>query len=639
MCGIAGIYNSKHSFDQLNQIAKKIVTDLNHRGPDGHGIKILNDNNKLTLLAHTRLSIIDLRDVSNQPMSYADQSYWIIFNGEIYNYKELKQELQTLGQKFSTQSDTEVILAAYQQWGLNGFNKFLGMWALAIWDKVNDQFVLSRDRLGKKPLYFSFNQETLCFASEPKAIIPYLDKKAELNPKAVSDYFSYRYVLENQSFFKNINSVPAGCHIVFKNKVSKIIRYWELPVYKNKVDIGEFEAKKLLTNLLESAVNYRMISDVPLGAFLSGGLDSSIIVALMAQRSSRPIKTYTIGFEEKGFNEFEYARAVAKHLGTEHKEIVLSVDNYLDYLVPMIKIKDAPLAVPNEIALYQLSKILKKDISVVISGEGADELFGGYGRIFRSAYDYQRVSSGNLSSELEENLKSKYGNLNLGTELNHFLGQYSYMNFSEKTDLFNSNFYSALGSDPRSQLFFKKYWDKLDGLDLAEKYMWIFQKVHLEGLLGRLDSSTMSASVEGRSPFVDHRLIEAISALPLKYKMKWKSDYDHEMAKNLNSDQISENNDITKYLLRSTYSHLLPEIISERKKVGFPVPLGEWLSGPLREYARSRLSESNAKTKEIFNSKYVEKLLTDDSKNHNKGLQLWMMVNVEEWMRCYGINY
>lgn len=642
MCGIAGIYNSKLSIEKLNIIAKQMVDDLQHRGPDGYGIKILNDHNKLTLLTHTRLSIIDLRDVASQPMSYGDKHYWITFNGEIYNFKEIRQELETLGHKFISQSDTEVILAAYQQWGLEGFNKFLGMWAIGIWDKIHDQFILSKDRLGKKPLYYSIENETLFFASEPKAIITHLQNKPVLNKKAVSDYFSYRYVLDNETFFNSIKSVPAGHHLVFKNKNLKSIKYWNLPVFKNKIDIGESAAKEKLINILESAVDLRMISDVPLGAFLSGGLDSSIIVALMAKKSSQPIKTYTIGFEEKGFNEFEYAQAVAKHCGTQHQEIVLSVDSYLDYLLPMIKIKDAPLAVPNEIALHQLSKILKKDISVVISGEGADELFGGYGRIFRSAFDYQRVlqyKNQKIPHDLEQNLLQKYKNLDFDSELNHFLGQYSYMHYSQKMDLFNSKFFSSLGNDPHRQSFFANYWSRLEDLELPEKFMWIFQKVHLEGLLGRLDSSTMSASVEGRSPFVDHRLIEAISALPMKYKMKWKSDHDFELAKNLSSDQISEKHDITKYLLRSTYSHLLPASISERKKVGFPVPLGEWLSGPLRNYARSRLTENNAKTKEIFNPIYVDKLLSDDSKNHNKGLQLWMMVNVEEWMRCYGINY
>ena len=642
MCGIAGIYNTSKSIDELYAIGKKMVKQLHHRGPDGNGIKICQtaENNNV-MLAHTRLSIIDLTNAGSQPMVNDDKSLCVVFNGEIYNYIELRDELQHSGIKFNTNSDTEVILAAYKIWGLLCFERFLGMWAIALWDEKENQLILSRDRLGIKPLYYYNKNGTWIFGSEPKVIIEQAPECRKLNVKAVSDYFSYRYVLGNDSFFKNIHSVEAGTHIIIREKEAKHVRYWDLPIEVNKKEITEEQAQEQLEELIESSVGYRMISDVPVGSFLSGGLDSSVLVWEMAKKHPLPIKTFTIGFKEEGYNEFEFAAEVSKHCGTDHKEVSLDVDEYLNSLQTMIKIKDAPLAVPNEIALHELSKILKKDITVVLSGEGADELFGGYGRIFRSAYDFQRVKDigvENLSTELSDNLLKKYASLEWKDEIEHFLSQYSYLNISAKNNLFRKEIMASLGDDPHSHNFFIDKWKKLDGLDLHEKYMWIFQKVHLQGLLGRLDSATMSASVEGRVPFVDHRLIEFVNRLPLEFKMKWGSDDKFKQAKNLNSDQISEEFDVTKYLLRSKYQSRLPSSITKRKKVGFPVPLKEWLDGPLLSYSKERLLASDARTRMLFDENEVSNILNNKNDDVNSGLHVWMMLNVEEWMRTYDVT-
>ena len=361
----------------------------------------------------------------------------------------------------------------------------------------------------------------------------------------------------------------------------------------------------------------------------------------MANQQSEPVKTFTIGFAEQGFNEFEYASEVAFHCHSEHKEIILDVNRYMASLQTMLQIKDAPLAVPNEIALHELSKILKKDITVVLSGEGADELFGGYGRIFRSAYDYQRVvqySKGSLPNSLGENLLKKYNDLNWTDELDHFISQYSYMNFSVKEQILRPEILTMLGNDPHNRGYFSQLWKKLDGLDLHEKYMWIFQRVHLEGLLGRLDSATMSASVEGRVPFVDHRLIEYVSALPLHYKMRWIGDSERIQAKSMNSNKISEHLDVTKYLLRSQYQPQLPERIVSRKKVGFPVPLGQWMSGPMRDYARDLLLGTDAYSRDLFQGDKINYLLKQVRGAPQLGLQLWMLLNVEGWMREYNVK-
>lgn len=642
MCGIAGIINSSKDPECLISIGENMVNQLQHRGPDGNGIKILKSKKSGNLLlVHTRLSIIDLSDRASQPMSSNDKSVWITFNGEIYNYQEIREDLVAKGFVFTTDSDTEVIINAYKEWGIDCFQRFIGMWALALWDQDKDRLILSRDRLGIKPLYYSFEGRSLLFGSEPKVIVDQIPATRKLNLKALSDYLSYRYVLDGSSFFSGIEAVSAGTNIIFENGNIIKEKFWDLPVVSDKENIEEANARENLEDLMYSSVKYRMISDVPVGSFLSGGLDSSILVALMSEIHTDPIKTFTIGFNDDGYNEFDYARLVSDHCKTDHKEILLDASAYLESLKSMIMIKDSPLAVPNEIALHELSKVLKKDITVVLSGEGADELFGGYGRIFRSAYDFQRVmESGEdgISKELEKNLLEKYTHLNFKSEIDHFLSQYSYIDFNEKSNLLVEDMNKQLGLDPHNRNYFLNFWDQLDGLDLHEKYMWIFQRVHLEGLLGRLDSATMSASVEGRVPFVDHRLIEEINALPLKYKMRWLDKDSKQEAFSLNSNQISENNDITKYILRTQFEGRLPKGISERKKIGFPVPLTNWLSGPLRDYASDRLLDTKAKTKPIFNQITIKSIIENAEKDPKAGLKIWMLTNVEEWMRIYDVS-
>jgi len=642
MCGIAGIFNSNKPHEELNQIGLKMVNSIEHRGPDGNGILVeKQNNNRNILLAHTRLSIIDISKAGSQPMSTKDKKLWIVYNGEIYNYQEIKDQLVTKGIKFYSETDTEVVLEAYRYWGIDCFEKFIGMWALAIWNKKNNSMILSRDRLGIKPLYYYHNKNKVIFGSEPKAIIQGIQKSLHLNHQAVSDYFSYRYVLNGGSFFKEIKMLKPGNHKIFHgNGLVKTIKYWDLEIATEKSDFGENIIEEEIYNLMNSSVSYRMISDVPVGAFLSGGLDSSILVSEMSNLSSNQIKTFTTGFEQKEYNEFSFANEVANHCNTQHKEVILDVDTYLNSLKTILMIKDAPLAVPNELALHKLSLELSKDITVVLSGEGADELFGGYGRIFRSAYDYQRLAKyGKLiPKELKNNLLMKYKKLSWKNELDHFLNQYSYISFIEKEKLFNNSFKSLCNDDLHNRNYFNHYWSKLDGLDLHEKYMYIFQKIHLQGLLGRLDSATMSASVEGRVPFVDHRLIEYGNRLPLKYKLKWKSNDAMKKAKFLNSSQISENFDITKYILRKKYEKSLPNIISKRKKVGFPVPLGHWLKGPLKKYAKEILFDNDSMSRPLYNTKNLEKIVQTSDTSHKSGLKVWMMVNLEEWMRIYNIS-
>jgi len=642
VCGIAGIYNSNKSKESLKIIGHQMMKQIHHRGPDGNGLIVRNGvGGTSTLLTHVRLSVIDLSEQGKQPMRFNDGKTWIVFNGEIYNYSELKLELEKEGVKFKTRTDTEVILAAYNVWGMKCFERFIGMWAIAIWDESKDKLILSRDRMGIKPLYFAYKDSTWYFGSEPKVILAQLPELRKLNKQALSDYFSYRQVLGKDTFYKGISKVEAGTHIVISRNKHRIVRYWDLERVIEKEDPGIKEVSLQVSSLLDSSVAYRMISDVPVGSFLSGGLDSSILVSKMSRLRKDQIKTFNIGFGEEGFNEFNFAQEVSDYCNTDHTQVQINANQYLDSLDKMIQIKDAPLAVPNEIALHVLSKILKKDATVVLSGEGADELFGGYGRIFRSAYDYERVSDyGRLDvpKTLHNNLLKKYHSINWDDDLDHFLNQYSYMSLSLKQDLFTPDLLEAINGDLYNRNYFENIWSGLNGMSLTDKYMWIFQRIHLEGLLGRLDSSTMSASVEGRVPFVDHRLIEYVNRLPLHYKMHWRSSKDKQKSKFLNSNQISEKHDITKYILREACRSQVPKSITNRQKVGFPVPLASWLSGELKDYVKDHLLSENAKTRDLFHPKVVKNLLNAKNLESGSGLNIWMMLNTELWLQSENIS-
>ena len=639
MCGIAGVFNTQKKTDELRALGEKFISLLDHRGPDGNGIELFHTSQNSTCLTHNRLSIIDLSSSARQPMSKYNSKLWITFNGEIYNYKEIREELINKGEVFFSNSDTEVILAAYKVWGTECFNKFIGMWAIAIYDSDENSLILCRDRLGIKPLYYTDTSREISFGSEPKILLAYNRNLSVLNNDSLSDYFSYRFPLGNKTFYKNIKIIEPGSFIKFteNNYIEK--KYWELKVEKDKVDPGKDRIAEELADLLNSSVKYRMISDVPLGSFLSGGLDSSIIVNEMNEISSSQIRTYNIGFNKDSYNEFSYANEVSSVFNTKHSQIIMEDQNYFKSMIDIIKYKDAPLSVPNEVAIHKLSKELKKDITVVLSGEGADELFGGYGRIFRSAFDFMRVEKlgiNKLHGEFKKNIFSKYDKANFKSEIDFFISQYSYIDFETKSQLFTKDFLNSINSDLLNKKFFSNEWKKLNELDLHDKFMHIFQKTHLQGLLGRLDCATMSSSVEGRVPFVDHRLVEYMNKIPLKYKIRFNKNsasiYDK-----LNSDQISENYDTTKYILREIYKNKLPTNIIDRKKVGFPVPLNEWLLNNQNKYTE-KLFENDAKTKNIFNQSFLLDLVNARTFNRNSGLLVWMALNVEEWMREYNIS-
>ena len=642
MCGILGLVNLREAY-KFKEIEKfeEALNLQSHRGPDDSDIYY----DKNIIFGHRRLSILDLTKHARQPMFSKCERYILVFNGEIYNYIEIRDELVNKGYIFDTNSDTEVLLYAYIEYGIKCIDYFIGMFSFSVYDKKNKLVYIVRDRLGIKPLYYFKNNEKLIFSSEIKSIIEILDKDMSLNEDAISSYLSFRYPILNDTFFKDIFSVPPGHYIKITEKNIETIEYWDCheKIKEQKEDRGEDYYIRTLKVLLKSAVNYRMRSDVPFGAFLSGGVDSSVITTLMSENSEKPIKTFTIGFKEEGYNEFKYANIIAKRFKTEHQELLLSGENYLETMEELIGYKDAPLSVPNEIPLYLLAKQLKKYITVVLSGEGADEIFGGYGRIFRSPYDLERMKNiDNLDINEEEKKElckkfiKKYGVNIFNSHIEHFLNIYSYTSYEEKTEFFSS----SINLEEIEKKFYNKflaYFEKIDDESYYNKLMYTFEKIHLLGLLQRVDCTTMAASVEARVPFVDHRVVEFAFTIPIKYKLKWQEQLCLNDTKKMLSDEISENYDIPKYILKKAYEGMIPDEVLYRKKIGFPVPLNNWFGGEFNNYAREILLTESAKNRNLYNIKNIEKYLNSNEliDNHSLAMKIWMLVNLEIFIKKY----
>lgn len=626
MCGILASINFVNTEHQ-NRF-KEALELLSHRGPDDIGFESFHN----TLLGHTRLSIQDLSDAGHQPMYSENKDIALIFNGEIYNFLEIKEKLIKKGVCFATQTDTEVILQSYIAHGIDCINEFIGMFAIVLVDKrpsVNKTYVI-RDRLGIKPLYFFQNGNNFIFSSEVKSILKLANQKFTLNKRTVSSYFGFRYSILDETFFEGINNLTPGTYLELTENDVTEHRYWNLADHIDQSeDLGEEFYINRVRELMISAVKYRMISDVPFGAYLSGGVDSSLVTAIMSEHTDKPLKTFTIGFDEKGYNEFEYAQEVADMYNTSHTAITLNADGYFESLNELINFKDSPLSVPNEIPLYLMSKELKKHITVVLSGEGADEIFGGYGRIFRSADDYENQVSLNQDSISSKAFKNKYGCNRFESELDHFITNYSYTKPNLKSKILSKNIDWNPIEESLKTRFYKAF-SEVDDASYQTKMMYTFETVHLQGLLARVDTTTMATAVEARVPFVDHRLVEFAFTIPNKYKLKWNSKDDEIEAKTKLSDAISEINDTPKYVLKKAAEHYLPHSVLYRKKMGFPVPLDKWFSGDFSELVKAALAYKENKAHHVIDSDFVLSLLENGnlSNDHSLAMKIWMVLNL-----------
>ncbi len=638
MCGIAGIVNFKSNTFDTSHI-KTITNSILHRGPDDSGY--FTDNN--VAFGFRRLSIIDLKH-GQQPMETINRQYVIIFNGEIYNFKDLRKKLISFGYVFKTDCDTEVLLNSYQHWGSECLQKFNGMFAFAIYDKKNKKIFIARDRLGIKPLYYALIGETLIFGSEMKVILKYPGFVKSANLEAISSYLTFRYPLGESPVFQGIKRLMPGCMMEFNIDGESLEKYWEIPFFDQKEDLGEKYYFDKTEELLSKAVERRLVSDVPLGALLSGGLDSSLIVSNMLKHSPERIKTYSIGFDKAGYDESKYARLVADHFDVDHLSLIFNQNDYIDQLTKTIIHKDSPLSIPHEVALLSICKELKKHTTVVISGEGADELFGGYGRVQRSPMDFKKINfiKNNFPKIFHKSLLKAMGAgnqieswMSVNNHMEHFFSVYNWMPFEEKWDIFSDATMDIINNDKSNIEFWERDFEKVSNGNIYDRILYMFEKNHLICLLDRLDAMSMAASVEARVPFVDHELVEFASSIPIKYKLKWKSSFHQAKSIFTNSFDASENLDDSKYILRQIGSKSLPPEIPLRKKKGFPVPLDSWIKNGMLKHAQEILLDDKTKSRGLYNHSKLEKLISNQQElNYDFwGKKIWMLMNIEIWYR------
>lgn len=642
MCGFVGIASSSND-QYIDQTLIGHMTDsLYHRGPDDYGYHFDGGIG----MGFRRLSIIDL-DLGHQPMSNEDGTIWICFNGEIYNFQILRNRLTSLGHHFKTNSDTEVMIHAYEQWGIEAVEHLNGMFSIALWDSVQNKLLLFRDRMGVKPVYWTVMDNCLVFASEVKSILKYPGVERRANVDALSSYLTFRHAVGDMTFFQEIRKLLPGNYLEFHCGNVKIEEYYSLPVNDSCEDLGEEHYLESTHQLLKQSVEGRMISDVPLGAYLSGGLDSSILVALMSSIQGERPKTFSVGYEEDEYNEESYAKIVSRHCQTDHHQIMISSTNYIDTWPQLVHHRDAPLSIPHEIALYQMSVELKKKVTVVLSGEGADELFGGYGRVQRSPMDWKKIAVARkaMSPFVADVVSSKFPkgsfahSLGFRSHLEHFFDVYNWMPFEEKWDLFSQDAAEIINKDEKTIKIFRDLFQNTEHINPYDRILHVFQKVHLGCLLERLDMMSMAASVEARVPFVDdHNLVEHVIGIPYYYKMKWKSGLHKLMAIFHSSFEASEWLDTNKYLLRKMGSTLLPSEIAGRRKLGFPTPLDSWLSDGMLGHAKEILLDDMAVSRGLFDQNKIERYLNNpqDLPYDFFGKKIWMLMNIELWFRDSG---
>ncbi len=625
MCGIAG-YFAAAGGDGLGAALRAMAAALSHRGPDDEGFfeAMTRDGGHCVGLAHRRLSIIDL-STGHQPMSNEDGSIQIVFNGEIYNFQGLRDELVSRGHAFRTRSDTETIVHAYEEWGPDCVLRFRGMFAFAIWDAGRERLFLARDRYGKKPLFLHRCGGGLLFASEIKAILRFPGVERQVDRAALWDYFAYRYVPAPATLLAGIRKLMPGSYLVCERGAVTETCYFRPADGKPLLHpttvadpVGEFLEQ------LDEAVRIRMISDVPFGAFLSGGLDSSAVVALMSRHSSLPVKTFSVGFAESAYSELAYARSVATQFRTDHHELTVSPDDLIEHLPAAVRYRDAPVAEPSDIPIFLLSRAARRTVKMVLTGEGADEFLGGYPKHVLERYvgGYQSLPAalrGGLIEPLCRSLpygfrrvKTAIANLALPRRCERLPRWFGALSSAERTRLTTLR---APESAARPAVWFETCRDNSPLRDILyfDQTSWL-----PDNLLERGDRMTMAASLEARMPFMDHELAAFVSGLPDEWRVQGFT---------------------TKRILREAMRRVLPAAILERPKVGFRVPVNEWFRGSLLGLLREYLTGTGSRTRGYYRAEALQRYIDEHAsgrQNHEK--LLWCLLNLEIWHREAGVS-
>jgi asparagine synthase (glutamine-hydrolysing) len=631
MCGIAGLVDVR-GLPVDHSVLERMCARLVHRGPDEEGFHVQGPVG----LGQRRLSIIDLSS-GHQPMANEDGSVWVTFNGEIYNFQELRANLQQRGHFFATESDTEVIVHGYEEYGEGCVEHFRGMFAFALWDERRRRLLLARDRVGKKPLFYARADGQLAFASELQSLLQHPGLRRDVDLGALDDYLTYGYVPAPKTIFREVFKLPPA-HILIlgpldgspREPLLRTERYWQLP-YGPKVTLGVEEACEGLAEVLTEAVRLRMIADVPLGALLSGGVDSSIVVALMSSLSGRPVKTFSIGFQEQKFNELPYARMVAERYRTEHHELVVR-PNALEVLPLLVRHYGEPYADSSAVPSYYVARLTRQQVTVALNGDGGDECFGGYERYLGSlvAERYRKVPwlvRHGIIEPLASLIPSTLPRRNRLGQFKRFL-----QNAGRAAGSRYLRWMSTLTPEQKDDLYTPEFRAGLDGHDAGAWLLGLIEAARKEApehldcilsvdvssylpydLLVKMDIATMANSLEARSPFLDHKVMEFAARLPCCYKVRGTT---------------------LKYLLKKLAAGLLPAPLYTRRKMGFGVPMGLWMRTELRPLLEDVLLSPRSLGRGYFRPEAVQKLTWAhlDGAQENS-IQLWALLWLELWQR------
>lgn len=630
MCGIIGklYFSHKTVVDQTR--FRSMTNILKHRGPDDDGFYF----NKNVALGFRRLAIIDLSPAGHQPMGNEDGTVWVVFNGEIYNFVALRKILEQKGHHFHSQTDTETIIHLYEEYGIDCLRHLRGMFAFAIWDEKKQKLLLARDRIGKKPLKYYLGKNFIIFASELKALLRDPDVPKNIDYEAIHHYLSFQYVPYPMTGFKNINKLPPAHYISVSFSDSKVMiegpkRYWKLD-YSKKLNLSENEWKNEIMARLEESVKLRMMADVPLGAFLSGGIDSSAIVGLMAKNSSKPVKTFSIGFKEESHNELPYARLIADRFKTEHTEFIVE-PKALEILPMLVYHYEEPYADSSAIPTYYVSKLTRQHVTVVLNGDGGDENFAGYGRYnvqkFTALYDRvpsllrkyvihqgARLAAGIFKNTFFDRAR-RFSESFIEGRPRRYLEYICYFNEKGKRELYTPEFLKSIQSIDSRDLIEEKF--KNAGTDdIIDQALSVdFNSYLPDDLLVKVDIASMAVSLEGRSPLLDHQFLEFTAQMPSALKIKGQEK---------------------KYIFKKALEGFLPEKTLYRKKMGFGVPLEHWFRGELKDYIRENLLGLKAKNRGIFRPQAIERLISRHQQTKvNHAHKLWSLLTLEKWFQIY----
>ncbi len=653
MCGVFGFFQTRVSSETEYEL-QRCLSLLSRRGPDSSGTWI--DPKGNLALGHTRLAILDLSPAGHQPMCSRSERYVISFNGEVYNYREIASELGGFGVSFRGGSDTEVLLAAFEQWGIEAaLRRFNGMFSIALWDSVERKLFLCRDRLGIKPLYFGWNNDTFYFSSELKPIKAHSSFQPEISRESLALFMRHNYVPMPYSIYDGVYKLIPGTYLsldedqlqrgseVFSPFVGEAklspTSYWSAHSHKTlSKDVSFDEALRECHRLLRSSISYRMISDVPLGAFLSGGIDSSLVIALMQEQSERPVKTFSIGFYEDNYNEAGYAEQVANHLKTEHCELYVTPEEAQGVIPDLPLMYDEPFADASQIPTYLVSKLAREEVTVSLSGDGGDELFCGYSRYIwaQNIWKYLRLSPsigrallsacirgvspatwdrilGIFSPCLPRSISSFH---DPGEKLHRLATVLNANSAGELYTMVNTH-WDGYDNQPvrgagRVKNFINDFWP------VAQDHIQLFSEIDIvsylpDDILTKVDRASMYCSLEARVPMLDHRLVEFALSLPVEFKIREGKQ---------------------KYPLRKLLSTYVPTELIDRPKRGFSVPIGQWLRGPLREWAEDLLSEESLSSHDLFNVNMVRSYWeAHRSGKRNFQYQLWDVLTFQSWYR------